>query len=65
MLEVLHQLIDRVGFHSEAEVRSAHDAVDRWFDEHFPANPAPSNVDSPAPGSVSASTDAPQGSNGK
>lgn len=55
MIDVLHQLIDRVGYRSENEVRAAHEAVDEWFAEHFPTTPASSTVDSPAPGSASAS----------
>jgi len=58
MQDVLHQLIDRVRYHSEAEMRAAHDAIDQWFTEHFPDQPADSTVDSPAPGSAS-TVDAP------
>jgi phosphatidate phosphatase APP1 len=57
MLDVLHQLIDRVAYRSESEVRAAHTAVDEWFQEHFPSQPADSTVDNPAPGaSVTAAT---------
>lgn len=47
MLGVLHQLIDRAMFRSEDEVRRAHAAVDAWFGEHYPAQPADSTVDQP------------------
>lgn len=58
MQDVLHQLIDRVRYHSEAEMRDAHAAIDQWFEEHFPGAPDDSTVDSPAPGGL-ASVDAP------
>ena len=50
MQDVLHQLIDRVRYHSEAEMRDAHAAIDQWFEQHFPDQPTDSTVDSPAPG---------------
>ncbi len=58
MEDVLHQLIDRVRFHTEAEIREAHDIVSKWFAEHFAQPAASSTVDNPAPGSK-ASTPAP------
>ena len=50
MRDVLHQLIDRAGFNSEALAREAHTAIDHWFADHFPDQPEDSTVDSPAPG---------------
>lgn len=54
MEDVLHQLIDRVRFHTEAEVREAHQIVSDWFAQHFAQPASSSSVDSPAPGAVSA-----------
>lgn len=49
MEDVLHQLIDRVRFHTEAEVRECHAIISEWFAEHFPASAPTSTVDTPEP----------------